>query len=442
MVISIENSVLNVTSAETPYSGSQDYHSISFEFDSEWDDYTKIAVFINEAGGISEVTVPVDGIVAIPVEMLEDKAVIQVGCYGINGDIRKTSALYKLQIEEGSYKVGESAMPTPDLFAQYLSLTTAQADRAETAADDAEAAAAEAEATLANKANLIDGKVPQSELPAYVDDVLEYADFASFPATGETGKVYIAIDTNKSYRWSGSIYVELAGGVVLGTTSETAYRGDRGQTAYNHSQLVSGNPHGVTKSDVGLGNVDNTSDTDKPVSSAQQAALDALTKSDVGLGNVDNTSDTDKPVSTAQATAISAATGALTKSDVGLGNVDNTSDVDKPVSTAQAAAFAPISGGDYITAGKTLALADAFLFIRCDASSGITITIPTNASVAFALNTDITIFKEGAGDITIVGDTGVTVLSADSADTITTQYAAATLRKIATDTWVLVGAIE
>lgn len=65
----------------------------------------------------------------------------------------------------------------------------------------------------------------------------------------------------------------------------------------------------TAKSQVGLGNVDNTSDVDKPVSTAQQAALDALTKDDVGLDNVDNTSDINKPVSTAQQAAIDAAGG-------------------------------------------------------------------------------------------------------------------------------------
>ena len=92
---------------------------------------------------------------------------------------------------------------------------------------------------------------------------------------------------------------------------------------------------------VGLSNVDNTSDEDKPVSTAQQAALDALTKDDVGLDNVDNTSDEDKPVSTAQQAALDA----LTKDDVGLDNVDNTSDINKPVSTAQQAAIDAAGGG-------------------------------------------------------------------------------------------------
>lgn len=54
------------------------------------------------------------------------------------------------------------------------------------------------------------GKVPSAQLPSYVDDVLEYADLATFPATGETGKIYVALDTSKAYRWSGSVYVEIS----------------------------------------------------------------------------------------------------------------------------------------------------------------------------------------------------------------------------------------
>ena len=101
------------------------------------------------------------------------------------------------------------------------------------------------------------GKVPSAQLPAYVDDVLEYADAAILPATGETGIIYVTLDDNKTYRWSGSAYAEISASLALGETSGTAYRGDRGKTAYDHSQLTSGNPHSVTKSDVGLGNVPN-----------------------------------------------------------------------------------------------------------------------------------------------------------------------------------------
>lgn len=90
-----------------------------------------------------------------------------------------------------------------------------------------------------------DGKVPASQLPSYVDDVLEFATQEDFPQTGETGKIYIALDNNKTFRWSGTAYVEISASLALGATSSTAFRGDYGQTAYNHSQVVSGNPHKV-----------------------------------------------------------------------------------------------------------------------------------------------------------------------------------------------------
>lgn len=60
------------------------------------------------------------------------------------------------------------------------------------------------------------GLVPTSQLPSYVDDVLEYANTSAFPATGEAGKIYIALDTNKTYRWSGSEYVEISASLALG----------------------------------------------------------------------------------------------------------------------------------------------------------------------------------------------------------------------------------
>ena len=143
---------------------------------------------------------------------------------------------------------------------------------------------------------------------------------------------------------------------------------DTNITLNSHKSNTS-NPHKVTKSQIGLGNVNNTSDVNKPVSTAQKKAIDAVntsltthtsdtfnphnvTKSQVGLGNVDNTSDINKPVSTAQQSAINDAKKSVsnslnshtsntsnphkvTKSQVGLGNVDNTSDINKPVSTAQ-----------------------------------------------------------------------------------------------------------
>ena len=70
------------------------------------------------------------------------------------------------------------------------------------------------------------GRVPSTQLPSYVDDVLEYASQSAFPATGESGKIYIALDTNKTYRWSGSAYVEISESLALGTTHSTAAYGD------------------------------------------------------------------------------------------------------------------------------------------------------------------------------------------------------------------------
>jgi hypothetical protein len=95
------------------------------------------------------------------------------------------------------------------------------------------------------------GLVPSSQLPSYVDDVIEAANFAALPGTGATGKIYVTLDNNLTFRWSGSAYVEISASLALGETSSTAYRGDRGKTAYDHSQVTTGNPHGTTASDVG-----------------------------------------------------------------------------------------------------------------------------------------------------------------------------------------------
>jgi hypothetical protein len=72
-----------------------------------------------------------------------------------------------------------------------------------------------------------DAKVDAAYLPAYVDEVLEYANLAAFPAIGASDKIYIALDTNKVYRWSGSVYIEVAAnsgvwGAITGTiTNQT-----------------------------------------------------------------------------------------------------------------------------------------------------------------------------------------------------------------------------
>lgn len=74
-----------------------------------------------------------------------------------------------------------------------------------------------------------DGKVPASQLPSFVDDVVEAANFAALPATGEAGKIYVTLDDNKTYRWGGSAYVEISASLALGETQGTAYEGSKGK---------------------------------------------------------------------------------------------------------------------------------------------------------------------------------------------------------------------
>lgn len=73
------------------------------------------------------------------------------------------------------------------------------------------------------------GKVPAAQLPSYVDDVLEYSTKAQFPQTGETGKIYVSKDTNLTYRWTGTQYLEISQSLALGETPSTAYPGDKGK---------------------------------------------------------------------------------------------------------------------------------------------------------------------------------------------------------------------
>ena len=93
------------------------------------------------------------------------------------------------------------------------------------------------------------GQVPSTQLPSYVDDVLEYLNVAAFPAEGETGKIYVETVGNTTHRWSGTGYVKITSGEVLSVAGKTG--------------VVT-----LTKADVGLTNVDNTADSSKGVASA------------------------------------------------------------------------------------------------------------------------------------------------------------------------------
>lgn len=113
------------------------------------------------------------------------------------------------------------------------------------------------------------GKVPSSQLPSYVDDVVEcyvvgstpYASnwlsttSGGSPLTPEAGKIYLVISAgsyqNQEFRWGGTQYAQISESLALGTTADTAGRGDWTKAAYDHSQITDGNPHGVTYQDVG-----------------------------------------------------------------------------------------------------------------------------------------------------------------------------------------------
>ena len=91
------------------------------------------------------------------------------------------------------------------------------------------------------------GKVPAAQLPSYVDDTVEgYLSGGKFyedethkkEIAGESGKIYVELTTNKTYRWSGTQYVEISASLALGETPGTAFPGNKGKVAYDHSQTA------------------------------------------------------------------------------------------------------------------------------------------------------------------------------------------------------------
>jgi hypothetical protein len=195
------------------------------------------------------------------------------------------------------------------------------------------------QSALSLKANLIGGKVPASELPSFVDDVIEVANFASLPTSGEIGKIYITLDNNKIYRWGGSTYVEIAAnnavwGAITGTLSNQTdlqnalnLKADKTITITPNAPLTGGGDLSANRSisinQSGASSDGFLSSTDWNTFNNKQATLVSgtniktlegqsllgsgnidLSKSDVGLGNVDNTSDANKPISSATQTAL------------------------------------------------------------------------------------------------------------------------------------------
>ena len=247
--------------------------------------------------------------------------------------------------------------------------------RATKAEQDITSAYEAADTTLQNNINAINnskgvangiatldqnGLVPSSQLPSYVDDVIEVSTFSALPDTGESGKIYITQDTNLTYRWSGTAYVEISQSLALGETSSTAYAGDKGKATtdklnripnklivdtngvtYNdpdsvvlkytfykqQEQETSTNIHTINAATTATPGIMTAADKTKLNGLKDQAGITAdidavqtnlethinnktnpheVTKAQVGLGNVDNTADTDKPISTATQTALDA----------------------------------------------------------------------------------------------------------------------------------------
>lgn len=201
------------------------------------------------------------------------------------------------------------------------------------------------------------GIIPSAQLPSYVDDVIEVDTFSNLPGTGESGKIYIVQDTNLTYRWSGTDYVEISKSLALGETSSTAYPGDKGKattdklnripdklitdtvnvnqstteavlkfTTYRQeAQQIGGNTLTITSATTSQAGLMSSSDKTKLDGLKDQAGITSdinavqtnlethinnksnpheVTKDQVGLGNVDNTSDANKPISNATQTAL------------------------------------------------------------------------------------------------------------------------------------------
>ncbi len=196
------------------------------------------------------------------------------------------------------------------------------------------------------------GIIPSAQLPSYVDDVIEVDTFSNLPGTGESGKIYIVQDTNLTYRWSGTDYVEISKSLALGETSSTAYPGDKGKATtdklnripdklitdtvnVNQSTteaVLNFTTYRQEAQQVGRNTLTITSATTSQaglMSSSDKTKLDGL-KDQAGI-----TSDIDA-VQTNLETHINNKSNPheVTKDQVGLGNVDNTSDANKPISTA------------------------------------------------------------------------------------------------------------
>lgn len=196
------------------------------------------------------------------------------------------------------------------------------------------------------------GIIPSAQLPSYVDDVIEVNTFSNLPGTGESGKIYIVQNTNLTYRWSGTDYVEISKSLALGETSSTAYSGDKGKATTDKLNRI---PDKLITDTVNV----NQSTTEAVLNfttyrqEAQQIGRNTLTITSATTSQAGLMSSSDKTklnglkdqagitsdinaVQTNLKTHINNKSNphGVTKDQVGLGNVDNTSDANKPISNA------------------------------------------------------------------------------------------------------------
>lgn len=196
------------------------------------------------------------------------------------------------------------------------------------------------------------GIIPSAQLPSYVDDVIEVDTFSNLPDTGESGKIYIVQDTNLTYRWSGTAYVEISKSLALGETSSTAYPGDKGKATTDKLNRI---PDKLITDTVNV----NQSTTEAVLNfttyrqEAQQTGRNTLTITSATTSQAGLMSQLDKTkldglkdqagitsdinaVQTNLETHINNKSNPheVTKAQVGLSEVDNTSDANKPISTA------------------------------------------------------------------------------------------------------------
>lgn len=213
------------------------------------------------------------------------------------------------------------------------------------------------------------GIIPSAQLPSYVDDVIEVDTFSNLPGTGESGKIYIVQDTNLTYRWSGTDYVEISKSLALGETSSTAYPGDKGKATTDKLNRI---PDKLITDTVNV----NQSTTEAVLKfttyrqEAQQVGRNTLTITSATISQAGLMSSSDKTkldglkdqagitsdinaVQTNLETHINNKSNPheVTKDQVGLGNVDNTSDANKPISNATQTA---LNGKFSATDGKAL----------------------------------------------------------------------------------------